>query len=54
MDTNSDGLIQYKEFIAEAHKVCIMISDLYLRHAFEMFDFSDEIENAGQISIHSL
>ena len=54
MDTNNDGLIQYKEFITEAHKVCIMISDLYLRHAFEMFDFSDNNDNPGKIPIHDL
>jgi len=47
MDTNGDGYIQYKEFIDEAHKICIMISDLYLRHAFDLFDLSDSNENQG-------
>ena len=52
MDTNGDGYIQYKEFIEEAHKVCIMISELYLRQAFDLFDLSDE--NQGQIPIDLL
>ena len=56
MDTNGDGYIQYKEFIQESHKICIMISDLYLRHAFELLDLSDDddIENHGSIPIDLL
>ena len=47
MDTNGAGYIQYKDFMEEAHKVCIMISDLYLRHAFNLFDLSESNENQG-------
>ena len=54
MDTNGDGYIQYKEFIEQAHKICIMISDLYLRHAFELLDLSDDNENHGSIPIDLL
>ena len=38
----------------EAQNVCIMISDLYLRHAFDLFDLSDDIENEGNIPIDML
>ena len=54
MDKNGDGYIQYQEFLDEAHKVCIMISDLYLSHAFDLFDLDDDIQNAGQIPINML
>jgi Ca2+-binding EF-hand superfamily protein len=54
MDKNGDGYIQYSEFLDEAHKVCIMISDLYLSHAFDLFDLDDNQDNAGQIPIHML
>ena len=54
MDKNGDGYIQYQEFLDEAHKVCIMISDLYLSHAFDLFDLNDDSENAGQIPIEQL
>ena len=49
MDKNGDGYIQYQEFLDEAHKVCIMISDLYLRYAFDLFDLNDEADKAGEI-----
>ena len=51
MDKNGDGYIQYQEFLDEAHKVCIMISDLYLRYAFDLFDLSDDLEKAGEIPL---
>ena len=54
MDKNGDGYIQYQEFLDEAHKICIMISDLYLSHAFDLFDLNDDSENAGQIPIEQL
>mmetsp|Transcript_8592 Transcript_8592/g.13302 ORF Transcript_8592/g.13302 Transcript_8592/m.13302 type:complete len:171 (+) Transcript_8592:1955-2467(+) len=54
MDKNGDGLIQYSEFIDTAHKISIMISELYLRHAFDLFDLTDDIENAGNIPIDQL
>ena len=54
MDINGDGYIQYKEFITEAHKVCIMISDLYLKHAFDLFNLGDESEDNGSIPISLL
>ena len=54
MDKNGDGYIQYQEFLEEAHKVCIMISDLYLRHAFDLFDLNDDVDNAGNIPIDQL
>ena len=47
MDKNGDGYIQYSEFLGEAQNVCIMISDLYLSHAFDLFDLGDDIENEG-------
>jgi Ca2+-binding EF-hand superfamily protein len=31
-----------------------MISDLYLSHAFDLFDLNDDLENAGQIPIEQL
>lgn len=31
-----------------------MISDLYLSHAFDLFDLNDDSENAGQIPIEQL
>ena len=54
MYKNGDGYIQYQEFLDEAHKICIMISDLYLSHAFDLFDLNDDSENAGQIPIEQL
>jgi len=54
MDKNGDGYIQYTEFLEAAQDVCIMISDLYLSHAFDLFDLGDDIENAGQIPIDML
>ena len=51
MDKNGDGYIQYQEFLDEAEKVCIMISDLYLRYAFDLFDLSDDHEKAGEIPL---
>lgn len=54
MDKNGDGYIQYQEFLDEAHKICIMISDLYLSHAFDLFDLNDDSDNAGQIPIEQL
>ena len=53
MDTNCDGYIQYKEFLNEANNVCIMISDMHMRHAFDLFDFSDD-EEKGKIPIYFL
>ena len=52
MDKNGDGYIQYSEFIEEAHKICIMISDLYLKQAFDLFDLGDDLENIGSIPIY--
>lgn len=52
MDKNGDGYIQYSEFIEEAHKICIMISDLYLKHAFDLFDLGDDLEHIGSIPIN--
>ena len=49
IDKNGDGQLQYREFIDEAHNVCTMISDLYLKNAFNLFDLSEE--NGGQIPI---
>ena len=54
MDKNGDGLIQYSEFIDQAHKISIMISELYLSHAFDLFDLTDDLENAGNIPIDQL
>ena len=51
MDKNGDGYIQYQEFISEAHNICIMISDLYLKHAFDLFDLGDDLDNIGSIPI---
>lgn len=34
--------------------MCIIISDLYLKHAFDLFDLNDDQENAGQIPIEQL
>lgn len=39
MDKNGDSYIQYTEFVQAANEFCINISDLYLKHAFELFDF---------------
>ena len=47
MDINGDGYIQYEEFINEANKICIMLSDLYLSHAFDLFDLNDDSEKSG-------
>ena len=54
MDKNGDGYIQYSEFLDEAQNVCVMISDLYLRHAFYLFDLGDDIEKEGLIPIDML
>ena len=40
--------------MAEAQNVCIMISDLYLKKAFDLFDFNEEISCKGLIPIDML
>jgi Ca2+-binding EF-hand superfamily protein len=52
MDKNGDGYIQYQEFLEEAHKICTLISDLYLKHAFDLFDLGDDLDNIGSIPIN--
>ena len=53
MDVNGDGYIQYSEFMTAAEQVCMMISDLYLKQAFDLFDFGDG-ETQGLIHVDTL
>ena len=50
IDKNGDGYLQYEEFVGEAHNLCTMISDLYLKNAFNLFDLSED--NGGDIPIN--
>lgn len=54
LDKNKDGYIQYQEFISAAQEFCIAVSDLYLKHAFELFNFYDDFDNDGYIPLEML
>ena len=45
LDKNKDGYIQYTEFISAAKEFSIAISDLYLKHAFDLFNFQEEFDS---------